>query len=152
MKLRKYTLEQLKEAVKTSISYRQVLSKIGLAPKGGNYQTLKRAIKHFDLDDSHFLGRGANKGKIFPPKRPIEDYLENRQTIQSYKLKNKILREGLLPAICFNCNLDQWLGKSIPLELHHIDGNNKNNNLNNLQLLCPNCHALTNNYRAKNSS
>lgn len=152
MKLRKYTLEQLTEAVKTSTSYRQVLSKINLAPKGSNYKTLKKAIEYFNLDDSHFLGRRSNLGKKFGFKRPIKDYLENKHPIQSYKLKNRLLKEGLLERKCMNCLLEDWKDQPIALELHHIDGDPKNNSLENLQLLCPNCHAFTNNYRAKNSS
>jgi predicted HNH restriction endonuclease len=42
------------------------------------------------------------------------------------------------------------LGNPIPLELHHIDGDKTNNTLENFQLLCPNCHALTDSYRGKN--
>ena len=52
---------------------------------------------------------------------------------------------------CQKCGCDgQWQGGIISLELHHIDGNNTNNTLSNLQYLCPNCHALTDNYRGKN--
>ena len=52
--------------------------------------------------------------------------------------------------ICSRCNLTEWLGQLIPLELEHIDGDNSNNSLENLCLLCPNCHALTPTYRGKN--
>ena len=51
---------------------------------------------------------------------------------------------------CENCGKKEWLGKPIPLEVHHLDGDKLNNELSNLQLLCPNCHALTDNYRGKN--
>ena len=91
-----------------------------------------------------------NKGKKFPPRRPIEDYLSNKQIIQSNKLKQRLIKEKILEHKCHNCNNTQWLDKPIPIELHHIDGNGSNNNLSNLQLLCPNCHAQTDNYRGKN--
>jgi len=48
--------------------------------------------------------------------------------------------------------MTEWLGRPIPLELHHIDGNRDNNVLENYQLLCPNCHALTDSYRGRNSA
>ncbi|RKZ07823.1 hypothetical protein DRQ25_10630 [Candidatus Fermentibacteria bacterium] len=150
MKLRKYTSEDLKKAVKSSVSYRETLIKLNVIPAGGNYATLKKAIKYFEINISHFLGHRSNLGKIFGPKRPIEEYLTNKQTIQSFKLKKRLLKEGLLLPICNNCNLDIWLNKPIPLELDHIDGNNLNNEFSNLQLLCPNCHALTPTYRGKN--
>jgi hypothetical protein len=51
---------------------------------------------------------------------------------------------------CQICNLDSWMNQKIPIEMDHIDGNNENNDLGNLRLLCPNCHAQTPTYKAKN--
>ncbi len=84
------------------------------------------------------------------PKRNIDEYLNNIQPIQSYKLKSRLFKEELKQKQCESCKLTEWLGKPIPLELDHIDGNNSNNSLNNLRILCPNCHALTPTYRGKN--
>lgn len=67
----------------------------------------------------------------------------------SYKLKLKLFKDGLKEKICESCNLSEWLGEPIPLELHHIDGNNANNSLENLQVVCPNCHAKTDFYRGR---
>jgi hypothetical protein len=150
MNLRKYTLEQLKEAISTSSSLRQTLEKLGVAAAGGNYQTMSKAIKHFNIDISHFTGQLWNKGKTIGPKRDIQDYLSNNQTITTYKLKNRLIKEGIFKHKCDCCNKTKWMSKPIALELHHKDGNNKNNSLDNLELLCPNCHAFTDNYRGKN--
>ena len=79
--------------------------------------------------------------------KPIEKYLNNEIPITSYKLKKRLLKEGLKKQKCEICNLSEWNDSIIPLELHHINGNNKDNSLSNLQMLCPNCHALTDNYR-----
>src|SRR5436309_720171 len=117
MKLRKYTERQLTEAIKNSTSLAQTLSKLGVAPFGGNYEVLRRAIRHFNLDTSHFTGQIWNKGKSIGPKQPLRRYLSNELQIQSYKLKNKLLSEGVLDRKCSSCENIEWLGLPIPLEL-----------------------------------
>jgi hypothetical protein len=146
----KYTIEQLKEAITTSNSIREVLMRLNIIPAGGNYATLKKQIKLHKLDISHFKGKSWNKNRKFGHKRPIASYLCNQFSITSHRLRQRLIQEGLFKPQCSNCNLKSWLGKNIPLELDHIDGDHENNNLCNLRLLCPNCHALTPNYRGKN--
>ena len=150
MKLRKYSLSQLEEAIKSSTSIRQTLDKLDVAAYGGNYEVIRRAIRHFNLDTSHFTGQLWNKGKTLGPKQPLEKYLSNELRIPSYKLKNRLLAEGILKRACSNCKRRKWFGQPIPIELDHINGNPSDNRLFNLRLLCPNCHALTPNYRGKN--
>jgi hypothetical protein len=129
-----------------------VLLKLNVAPYGGNYEILKKALKYFKLDTSHFTGQAWNKGKKHPAKQPIESYLNNNLPIQSYKLKNRLLKEEIFKPVCNQCGNTHWCDQPIPLELDHVNGNNKDNSLSNLRLLCPNCHALTPNYRGKNRS
>ena len=83
---------------------------------------------------------------------PLEQYLAVSKNIQTNKIRQKLLREGYKKHICENCGLSEWLGNHIPLEVHHIDGNSHHNEISNYQLLCPNCHALTDSYRGKNSA
>jgi len=150
MKLYKYTKQQLKMAVKSSTSMRQVLLKLNVAPYGGNYDVLRKAIKHFSMETSHFTGQAWNKGKNLPSRVSTERYLNNELPIQSHKLKNRLLKEGYFKYQCTICENTNWLDQPIPLELDHINGNNKDNKLINLRLLCPNCHAQTPTYRSKN--
>ena len=152
MKLHKYSESQLKKAAISSTSMRQVLQKLGVSPFGGNYDVLRKALLHFKLDTSHFHGQAWNKGKKLDPKQAIEKYLSNEIPIQSFKLSNRLLKEGVFKHQCMNCNNTAWFDQPIPLELDHINGNNQDNRLENLRVLCPNCHALTPTYRSKNRS
>lgn len=96
------------------------------------------------------LGKGWSKGKKFGFQKPIEKYLNNEIKIQSYTLKLRLIKEKIKEPKCEKCKNENWLDGKIPLELHHIDGNKYNNSLDNLQILCPNCHSLTSNWNGKN--
>lgn len=146
----RYSDEQLKDAVANSISIRQVLLLLNIAAAGGNYFTMKKKIRQLSIDTSHFKGQGHSKGKYFGPKRPTEDYLSNQFPTHSNSLRKRLIKEGYFKSCCSKCNLDKWMDLPIPLELHHIDGNHQNNQLDNLTLLCPNCHSQTENHRGKN--
>lgn len=97
--------------------------------------------------EGNMSGKGFTKNKS---KMNLIEYLEKSQDIQSNKVRIRLLEEGYKEYKCENCGLTEWLGKPIPLELHHLDGNRDNNTLENFQLLCPNCHAFTDSYRGKN--
>jgi 5-methylcytosine-specific restriction endonuclease McrA len=79
----------------------------------------------------------------------MEDYLSNKVPMQSDKLKVRLINEDYLEPKCAICNRMYWVGENIPLQLDHINGNNDDNSLDNLRLLCPNCHAQTPQYRLK---
>lgn len=79
----------------------------------------------------------------------LEDILSNKVPCQSNRLKWKLIDAGYKEHKCENCGLSEWLGNPIPIELHHVDGDNSNNKLDNLKIICPNCHTLTDNYRWK---
>ena len=102
------------------------------------------------------------KGRQLPPitkyeiqqfmkkARDVEEYLSNKAPMQSDKLKVRLLNEGYLEPKCAICGIGRWLDEEVPLQLDHKNGNKEDNNLKNLRLLCPNCHALTPQYRLKN--
>lgn len=145
----KITDEKFSEIVKQSINYSQILNKCGLVVAGGNYKTIRNRIDKLCLSVTHFTSTPSTKGKTLGPKRLLEVYLENKYPIHSDRLRRRLLCENVKKHQCEMCKLTEWFNKPIPLELHHIDGNHNNNNLNNIQLLCPNCHSLTNTYRGR---
>lgn len=142
-----YTKDFISKIILSSRSKRECLIKLKIKPYGGNYRILDKYIKLYNLNTSHFLGQGWNIGNSPADIKPIEKYFNNEIPITSFKLKKRILKENIKEAKCEMCHLESWNNKPIPLELHHINGNNKDNNITNLMLLCPNCHALTDNYR-----
>jgi hypothetical protein len=148
---RTYTDEQFIEAVETSTSIRQVLNKLGLKEAGGNYQVAKIRMKKLGINlCSGSNGQGWSKGKTLGPKRPIEYYLTENSYHQSFRLKGRLLAEGLKQHKCECCGISEWNGNPAPIELDHINGNHHDNRLENLRILCPNCHAQTDTYRGKN--
>lgn len=151
MRLKTFNEEQLKQAVISSYSIRSVLQKLGLTEAGSNYQTLKKAFNDSKIDTSHFTGQTHLKGKTRNlKKRSIEEICVYGKYENTYCLKNRLIKDKIREAKCEECLLTHWRDQPIALELHHIDGDKLNNVLENLQILCANCHALTTNYRGKN--
>lgn len=113
-----------------------------------NPKTINPVLERLGLEYAgNMSGKGLSK-KI--PKMTLSEYLANSKDIQSNKVRIKLLEEGIKEHKCECCGLSTWLGKPIPLELHHRNGDRYNNTLNNFELLCPNCHAFTESYRGKN--
>jgi hypothetical protein len=96
---------------------------------------------------------GIGFPKSFKEKVPLQEILQGLHPyFQTYKLKIRLLKSEVLANQCAICCINDWNGKSLNLELDHIDGNRQNHMLSNLRLLCPNCHSQTDTYRAKNKS
>jgi hypothetical protein len=133
----KYSLEAVTKAVQESKSVAQVLRSLGLVPVGGNYATIKKLISRLDLDTSHFTGQGWNK----------ENYKPTGTLTNKRRVKAALIRER--GHQCQSCKGTTWLGKLMPLEVEHVDGNSENNDPSNLLLLCPNCHSFTPTYRRR---
>lgn len=153
MIIARYTEGQFIDAVKSSYSIASVLRKIGVRPTGGNYDVAKRRIKSLKLDTSHFTGCGHLRGKThgWAKKTPLCDILikDFCGGVSSHKLKLRLIKDGLLQRKCHGCGISEWLGKQLSLELEHKNGDRYDNRIENLDLLCPNCHSLTATYRGR---
>lgn len=144
----KLSKEDLKYIVETSNSYSEVASKCGysnvMAHGGGAIDRAKEMIAYYNFDDSHIKEEKWRTGK--PENKNKFSY--GKDVTPNTLLKDLISIRGRFCEVCKN---SIWMGKDIPLEIHHIDGDPLNNNISNLQMICPNCHALTDNYRGKNN-
>lgn len=152
MAKRTWSDDDLRREVANAISLQQVIRGLGLKSSGSIYKVLYKRIKELDLDMSHFKGQRWQQGIAPGNKRSTEDYLNNKFPINSHALKLRLLAEGYLERKCYACGLIEWMGKPIPIELEHIDGENSNNTLLNLTILCPNCHAQTKTYKVRKSA
>lgn len=140
--------EFLEQEIKNCYSYADFCRLMDLVPEGGNYLRVKALIKKYNLDISHFKNEPWNKGKCYKQSySKLEDALvENSPVTNTNSLKKRLWKAGLKEQKCELCGCEEHL------EMHHINGDPTDNRLENLQILCPTCHAGTENFRGKNSS
>ncbi len=135
----------LRKVVASSISVREALEQMGLRGAGGNYRYFAKYTEIYKIDTSHFLGKGWSKNKSIPkePVRTLEEILVSSSNFSTYQLKKRLFKAGLKSQKCEECG---WAKQSddgrIPIEIDHINGDHSDNRLENLRILCPNCHSL----------
>ena len=137
------TVNDFIENVKSSPSMRQAAKTLGI-----EYKKFIKIAKTLGIYRPNRGLRGFSRGTFL-----TYNALKAKNTlISSGSLKNVLLREGLIEYKCNRCGISSWNGKSLALELHHIDGNHWNIDISNIELLCPNCHSQTSNFTSKNGN
>ncbi|TRV81511.1 HNH endonuclease [Streptomyces sp. 130] len=147
----RWTKEILEPVVAASKSVQEVLRRLGLDLVGGHHTNISRRIKAYGLDTSHFAAP-SRKGET-RRRRPEELLVDRTQTlahrVPGERLKRAMIAMGV-PECCAQCGTEPvWRHQPLPLEVDHVDGNWRNNQPQNLRLLCPNCHSTTDTYRGR---
>jgi hypothetical protein len=156
----KYTKENLEKLVLESNTFSELVRKLTGNEKvhGNMVAFVKNKLINYNIDFSHFKGRGWSKGVKNNGFKAItkEDLIKNYLTPNPLKrtcnnnIKNWLFGLELLKRKCDKCGIDDnWNGSKLILQLDHIDGDNTNNELSNLRILCPNCHSQTHNYAGR---
>jgi hypothetical protein len=135
---RDYTDDDVINYAKDVKSIAGLLRALGLKVAGGNYDSIKRQLHRLKVDTEHWTGSAWSKDE------QTKDWSQYKKCVP---LKKILIKERGL--VCESCSNTEWMGKPIPIELEHIDGDRTNNAKNNLKLLCCNCHALTPTWRGR---
>ncbi|MEV2215372.1 HNH endonuclease signature motif containing protein [Streptomyces sp. NPDC050997] len=142
------TCVALRAAVAESTSIAAVLRRLERPDNCTQRALLRQWIIEEQLTTEHFLGQAHQRGKPRPQhsKRSADILVKHdgKRRTRTVQLR-RALREVGLPEECAECGVGpEWLGKPMTLEIDHIDGDWSDDRRENLRLLCPNCHAVTN--------
>lgn len=140
---RTWTEDQMMEAIRTALNISDVLRKLGLKVRPGNYSTFKKFVVSNGIDISHLKGWKSHRYNGGGKKEtPLDEVLTKNSFYSRRHLKRRLLKDGLLKNECNICKCNgEWEGKPLIMILDHINGDNIDNRKENLRMLCPNCNS-----------
>jgi Zn finger protein HypA/HybF involved in hydrogenase expression len=141
---------EFQKLVKESLCASDVFRKLNMTLSGGSFSIFKRRVERENIDISHF--KGGSHFRTKPDKMEYEDILvENSPYKSTSSLRQRLIKDELLKEKCAVCGCKPiWMKKKLTFHLDHINGINHDHRLENLRLLCPNCHSQTETYCGKN--
>lgn len=149
----KLSANDFRQLISDSNTYKEALRELGLEYQtGGNYKTLKKRIQEEKVDVSHIeKNKKTFRGGFTRKKVPLSELLVKGLECQTTRLKQRLVKDGILEDRCSKCGTcNIWQGEPLALQLDHIDGNHTNNTLENLRIMCPNCHTQTTTFSGRN--
>ena len=150
----KYDYDKLNKIVSESKTKTECIIKLGLNPSNsGNFDTLNRYIRLYNLDISHFKPdyKNLSKNNNFKKIPTCKILIKNSTYTNGRSLKKRLYNEGIKEKKCEKCGQDEiWNGEKISLILDHINGINDDHREENLRILCPNCNATLDTHCGKN--
>lgn len=145
---------ELENTVKNSVTLSEILRSFNITTSSANYTALKQKMKKDNINYNHIkLGLNSNAGKKLACHKdpiPLELIMVQNSTYSRIHLKARLLKMGILKNQCYNCEMFPiWQNKPLSLQIDHINGISDDNRLENLRILCPNCHAQTDTFSGK---
>ncbi|MEU7294296.1 HNH endonuclease signature motif containing protein [Streptomyces exfoliatus] len=148
----RWTREVLTQAVAASTNMCDVLRRLGVEVVGGQHTHISRRIKAYGIDTSHFHAP-SRRGEPWRPRTPegllVQQTGQQARRVPSDRLTWAMAESGVRRQCGICGNEAVWRGRPLPLEVDHVDGDWRNNRIENLRFLCPNCHSTTDNYRGR---